>query len=482
MHRFKYNPFTDNLDRIDVASSQIGGDVLDGTANSVLFIDSNKKLAQDNANFFYVSPRLTVGALTIDGGNSFIEDTHGLVIGHTAQIDFGAIPEFQVLGTGTPDASMGFARFENNASGPDVRFLKSRGATIGANTIVSDGDTLGRIRFQGADGNDFNTTAAQMMVKVDGSPALNDIPGKFVWETRIDGGALTEKMSLDNAGVLTIGTLALSDGSITDTSGAISFGNDNIDTTGTIASSTHTIAGITSLVLAPGSITDNGGAISFGDENIDTTGTLASGVATITGVINTSVGLDGVGAIQLNYGSGDITDHKFTSDGGIVIIDGGVTINPSSTSIIGLIVQEAASATADIAQFLTSSAKGLTIETGADGTRGDIIIDTTDSSSDLIIQCGALLELGTNFTDSVTIGRSNLNTRIVGDLEIDEDFNHDGTLIGFFGTAPVVQVSAYTPTNVSTDRVYNANSTSVDELADVLGTLIADLQTYGLLQ
>jgi len=54
--------------------------------------------------------------------------------------------------------------------------------------------------------------------------------------------------------------------------------------------------------------------------------------------------------------------------------------------------------------------------------------------------------------------------------------------IGFHGTAPVNVPAAYTPTNVSTDRSYDANSTSVAELADVLGTLIADLQSYGLLQ
>lgn len=53
--------------------------------------------------------------------------------------------------------------------------------------------------------------------------------------------------------------------------------------------------------------------------------------------------------------------------------------------------------------------------------------------------------------------------------------------LGFWGKAPVVQLSAYTPTNVSADRAFNANSTTIDELADVLGTLIADLQLVGLL-
>jgi hypothetical protein len=42
--------------------------------------------------------------------------------------------------------------------------------------------------------------------------------------------------------------------------------------------------------------------------------------------------------------------------------------------------------------------------------------------------------------------------------------------------------SEYTVTNDSTDRTYDANSTTVDELADVLGTLITDLQVSGILR
>ena len=48
--------------------------------------------------------------------------------------------------------------------------------------------------------------------------------------------------------------------------------------------------------------------------NITNAGTIASGVVTVTGVINTSVGLDGVGAVDMDYGSADITDHTFTTD------------------------------------------------------------------------------------------------------------------------------------------------------------------------
>ena len=56
----------------------------------------------------------------------------------------------------------------------------------------------------------------------------------------------------------------------------------------------------------------------------------------------------------------------------------------------------------------------------------------------------------------------------------------DKTGVGFFGHATAGQSAAYTPTNVTTDRAFDANSTNTAEIADVLGTLIADLQSMGI--
>lgn len=170
--------------------------IIEDTADS-----NNKKRVQ--------AGNLPGGVKIDDSGNLFTPDDSGVVVGHSSQVDFGATPKFQVLGTGTPDASMAFARFQNTDSGPDVRFLKSRGAAIGDNVIVQDGDTLGRFRFQGADGGDFNTTAAEIIGQVDGATSLNDIPGRLVFRTRIDNGALTDKMILDNQGRLGIDTTSL---------------------------------------------------------------------------------------------------------------------------------------------------------------------------------------------------------------------------------------------------------------------------------
>ena len=40
----------------------------------------------------------------------------------------------------------------------------------------------------------------------------------------------------------------------------------------------------------------------------------------------------------------------------------------------------------------------------------------------------------------------------------------------------------YVESNVSEDRTYDADSTSTAELADILGTLITDLRTYGIVK
>lgn len=68
-----------------------------------------------------------------------------------------------------------------------------------------------------------------------------------------------------------------------------------------------------------------------------------------------------------------------------------------------------------------------------------------------------------------------------GTVRLDGTLDHNGSLVGFYGVAPVAQSAAYTISNVTPDRSYDANATSLDEIADTLGTLIADLQLLGLI-
>jgi hypothetical protein len=73
------------------------------------------------------------------------------------------------------------------------------------------------------------------------------------------------------------------------------------------------------------------------------------------------------------------------------------------------------------------------------------------------------------------------DTQDLSNKTITDNLTHTGSNIGFFSKAPAAQSAAYTPTNVTPDRSFDANTVLVAELADVVGTLIADLQAYGLL-
>lgn len=89
----------------------------------------------------------------------------------------------------------------NDTNGPRIVLGKSRGTTVGSNTIVQAQDSLGFINFAGADGTDLDTVGAQIVAYVDGTPGANDMPGRLVFSTTADGASSpTERMRITNGG------------------------------------------------------------------------------------------------------------------------------------------------------------------------------------------------------------------------------------------------------------------------------------------
>lgn len=125
------------------------------------------------------------------------------------------------------------------------------------------------------------------------------------------------------------------------------------------------------------------------------------------------------------------------------------------------------------------------------GHGGDVIIRTgehTDNSLGNQGDPGDIIFKGYTSgasSDLQEIGRwegDNKKLTLGGELEIDGDLNHDGTNWGLAGATPSATQTGYTTfTNLTTDRTCDANSTSVEELADILGTLIEDLKTKGII-
>jgi hypothetical protein len=89
-----------------------------------------------------------------------------------------------------------------DANGSYLGFFKARG-TAGSQTVVSDGDDIGMIRFFAYDG-DAMREAARIKSEVDGGAGASDMPGALSFFTTADGGAtLSERMRINNAGLIT---------------------------------------------------------------------------------------------------------------------------------------------------------------------------------------------------------------------------------------------------------------------------------------
>jgi len=91
-----------------------------------------------------------------------------------------------------------------------INLGRHRNGTVGGTpTIVQNGDALGAVVFSGGDGGDMLTCGAKIHAVVDGAPGANDMPGALIFSTTPDGqghGFNTEKMRINSAGKLGVGT------------------------------------------------------------------------------------------------------------------------------------------------------------------------------------------------------------------------------------------------------------------------------------
>ena len=132
-----------------------------------------------------------VGINTTTRGNVFYEG------GHSAQL--------QVEGT-TPTNS-GISLIRNNAQyGPSLILARSCGTSVGSNTLVATGQSIGGINFQANDGTDF-VQAAYIAAKVGNHAASNCMSGELQFATS-DGtnGSVLERMRIAEDGMVGIGT------------------------------------------------------------------------------------------------------------------------------------------------------------------------------------------------------------------------------------------------------------------------------------
>ncbi|MFC5353564.1 hypothetical protein [Azospirillum himalayense] len=152
-------------------------------------------------------------ALETGGSQRLVVDSSGhVIIAHTASLSgaFSAAARLQIIQDGNPSAT--FWRFNAaNSGGPYIFFERSRSSTTGTNTLVQNGDGIGQIAFNGADGSAYQR-AALFVVEVDGTAASGSMPGRIIFYTTPSGSTTpVERMRIDNAGAVrvpSVGTTA----------------------------------------------------------------------------------------------------------------------------------------------------------------------------------------------------------------------------------------------------------------------------------
>jgi hypothetical protein len=146
------------------------------------------------------------------GANTFTSGTERLRIDSSGRLLLGtssargvASANASLLQVETNTSTLGIScvRNTNDGAGGFVCLGKSRGLAIGSVTVVQNSDILGEIRFAGADGTDLETMGASISAQVDGTPGTNDMPGRIVLSTTLDGASSpTEALRITNDRVI----------------------------------------------------------------------------------------------------------------------------------------------------------------------------------------------------------------------------------------------------------------------------------------
>ena len=141
---------------------------------------------------------------TVETGGSErvrVDSSGRFLVGVNASQSVGFVHRLQVEGTDAGSSSISLLRNSNDSSSAQLNLAKTRGTSTGSNTVVQDDDSLGEIKFRGADGTDKATEGARITASVDAAPGSDDMPGRLTFHTTADGASSpTERLRIDSSG------------------------------------------------------------------------------------------------------------------------------------------------------------------------------------------------------------------------------------------------------------------------------------------
>jgi hypothetical protein len=144
----------------------------------------------------------------VSAGSSRLNiDSSGRLLVGTSTSRTGGLLQVETVGNNATRVH-GFITNSGDSVSPVLKFVKTRGTSVGAVTAVQNGDDLGYIAFSGTDGTNV-LDGAYIAAIVDGTPGASDLPSRLVFSTTADGAASpTERMRIGSDGNVGIGGAA----------------------------------------------------------------------------------------------------------------------------------------------------------------------------------------------------------------------------------------------------------------------------------
>ena len=259
---------------------------------------------------------------------------------------------------------------------------------------------------------------------------------------------------------MAFGNLTLGDGSIVDSSGAISFGDENLTTTGTINAGDNSQFG--NLDLSDGLIVNYlGGSIDFGNENLTTTGTLSAATGSQFGQLDFLNGTinDSSGAISFGNENLSTTGTSFAINSTLTVANGSITDSSGAISF----GNENVTTTGTIARATGSTIGNLTLadgsitDSGGAISFGDENLTTTATSMAINSTLTAANGSITDSTGALSFGDENIST--TGTLTVDG--------LSTFGSMSVSGATSFADSITVDNLTFNDNIISTSSNADL---------------
>jgi hypothetical protein len=107
-------------------------------------------------------------------------------------------PHIQTAATGANNAGIAQTIWINSATGPTGILAKSRSTTVGTQGVITTGDTLGTLSWQGDDGTNF-ISSSQILGVSTGTIGTGQVPGLLRVQTANSAGSLATGYQMDSA-------------------------------------------------------------------------------------------------------------------------------------------------------------------------------------------------------------------------------------------------------------------------------------------